>query len=108
MNIKKIFSKKSEIRPGKDFDKKFWNKFDDEFEKEDRKLRSWGWGTAFAAAAVLVIVLIAAPPFGDNFNSKLTASEVDMIVDEMLQMNSYLDDDLDVDIAFDYEDYSEL
>ncbi|MCK5883308.1 MAG: hypothetical protein KAG61_06440 [Bacteriovoracaceae bacterium] len=108
MNIKKILSRKSEIRPGKDFDKKFWNKFDGEFDKENRKLRSWGWGTAFAAAAVFAIIMVSVPQFSDNFNSKLSSSEVDAIVDEMLQLNSYLNDDLEVDIAFDYEGYSEL
>ncbi len=108
MNIKKILSRKSEIRPGKDFDKKFWNKFDDEFEKEGRKIHSWLVGSVLAAMAVFAMVVFVAPPFEDNFKSKLTAEQIDEIVNEMIAMNSYVDDNLDVDVAIDYENFSEL
>lgn len=112
MNIKKILRSKIQVTPSKDFDEKFWNRFEKEFEKEHRRFSLWSiWGVGGAVAALLILLAIL-PQFSSNFHNKeyLAFSKVEAqelastVADALIDTNSYLLDDLDIEELLDDDD----
>ena len=109
--LKRILREKLNVTPSKDFDKKFWQRFEHEFDKEERSLTSWSiWGSGLAIAA-LMIFMIVVPQFSSNFHSKenLAVSSVEAanlavaITEDLIESNSYITEDLDIDELLDEE-----
>lgn len=110
--IKKVLREKLKVTPSKDFDKKFWNKFEAEFDKESRGLSHWSlWGSGLAVAA-LVTLLVFVPQFSKNFSSKegealaLVQNQkmLQQVTEDLVDVNAYIVEDLELEDLLD-EDY---
>lgn len=112
MSLKKIMRYKTKVTPSRDFDKKFWDRFEKEFEKENSRFSSWSYFAIGGAVAALVVLFVALPQFSKQFQQKEIIAQnqvetqklLDEVADDLVSSNEYLLDDLDISDLLDDED----
>lgn len=100
MNFLEAFRKKTRVEPGADFDRKFWAKFDAEFESKNTPATHAPWwegirewfnlhpvpgGLALAGAALLAVLVLRPQP-DKALDSQPLVSQMEFLQDlEMLE-----------------------